>query len=76
MNDEVKKSPFKISLEKGKQYFWCTCGYSDRSPFCDGSHKGKGYSPLVFEVNDSKDYYLCGCGDTENKPFCDGSHKK
>ena len=34
--------PFKISLEKDKTYFFCTCAHSAKYPFCDGSHKTGG----------------------------------
>ena len=35
------KSPAKVTLEEGKDYWYCTCGLSANQPFCDGSHKGK-----------------------------------
>jgi CDGSH-type Zn-finger protein len=35
----VQISPCEVELEKGKPYFWCTCGLSQKRPFCDGSHK-------------------------------------
>ena len=36
-----QKSPYKIKVEKGKTYFWCSCGSSQKQPFCDGSHSWK-----------------------------------
>jgi len=34
----VQKSPYKVKVEKGKIYFWCSCGLSNKQPFCDGTH--------------------------------------
>ena len=31
--------PMEVPLEKGKEYYFCTCGRSSGQPFCDGSHK-------------------------------------
>merc|ERR1712137_911845 len=33
------KKPFKFMCQKGKSYFWCSCGHSKNQPFCDGTHK-------------------------------------
>ncbi|MFY9178524.1 MAG: CDGSH iron-sulfur domain-containing protein [Venatoribacter sp.] len=68
--------PAKVELEAGKEYFWCRCGRSKNQPFCDGSHKGTGFTPMKFSVDESKNYYLCQCKQTEDQPFCDGSHSK
>ena len=36
------KAPAKVTVEAGKDYWWCACGKSKKQPFCDGSHKGSG----------------------------------
>ena len=69
------KVPVRVDLEKGKKYAWCTCGLSDKQPFCNGAHKGTDYRPLVFEAEESKTVSLCQCKATKNPGFCDGSHK-
>ena len=71
----AQKAPYKVSLESGKDYWWCSCGLSARQPYCDGSHKPTGLNPHKFTATESKDYYLCGCKATKNNPFCDGTHK-
>ena len=71
----ARKSPELVELEAGKKYAWCSCGYSEKQPFCDGSHKNYGMKPVVFEVEESKKYALCMCKHTKNPPFCDGTHK-
>lgn len=72
----AQKAPYAIDLEAGKTYYWCTCGLSDKQPFCNGSHKEKGeFTPLEFVAEEAKTYHLCGCKNTGGEPFCDGSHK-
>lgn len=69
-------SPFAVTVEAGKNYFWCACGLSQKQPFCDGSHKGSEFSPLKFTAKESQTLYFCGCKGTHSQPLCDGSHKK
>ncbi|MEZ5690961.1 MAG: CDGSH iron-sulfur domain-containing protein [Rickettsiales bacterium] len=70
----AQKSPYKVELVAGKSYAWCSCGRSNSQPFCDGSHSGTGFSPLVWKAEESKLVYLCGCKHTKKQPFCDGTH--
>ncbi len=68
--------PIKVSLTKGEDYYFCTCGRSSNQPFCDGSHKGSGMKSMPFTAEESSEAYLCACKQSANQPFCDGSHKK
>ena len=72
----VQKSPYKVKVEKGKTYFWCSCGLSKKQPFCDSSHKGTEFNPIVYKAEKAKKVYFCICKQTNNRPFCDGSHEK
>lgn len=65
--------PAKVELEPGT-YLWCTCGLSQKQPFCDGSHKGTSFSPHRFEITAPKRVSLCQCKATGSAPYCDGSH--
>ena len=67
--------PVKVSLEAGKDYYFCTCGKSANGVLCNGTHKGSQFAPTLFSVEESKDYHLCACKKSANMPFCDGSHK-
>ncbi len=69
----AQKSPFIQVTEPGK-YAWCQCGQSNNQPFCDGSHKGTGFSPIVTDIEEEKKIAWCGCKNSGNKPFCDGTH--
>ena len=72
-----QKSPYNVKVEKGKIYFWCACGLSNKQPFCDGTHKIEGkFKSLKYLAEGSKDIYFCGCKLSQQTPFCDGSHSK
>ncbi len=70
----AQKAPYKVELEEGKSYAWCSCGLSEKQPFCDGSHKEVDMKPLVFTAEKSGDHWLCGCKATKKEPMCDGTH--
>ncbi len=72
----AQKAPYPVEVEAGKKYFWCACGRSANQPFCDGSHKEVGLSPVVFEADESKTIFFCGCKQSKNAPRCDGTHGK
>ena len=67
-------NPIGVDVVEGKSYFWCTCGKSLKQPFCDGSHKGTEFLPLVFKAEQSKKVFFCTCKLTKDQPLCDGSH--
>ncbi|MEE8312068.1 MAG: glutamate synthase-related protein [Candidatus Binatia bacterium] len=68
--------PVAIRLDRGKEYYWCSCGRSKNQPFCDGSHRGTGLEPVRFEPDSDGEAHLCQCKGTRNRPFCDGSHTR
>ena len=79
MSDEpvcAQKSPYQVELEAGKAYFWCACGRSAKQPFCDGSHKTTGFTPIEYRAEKSGKVFFCTCKRSSKKPLCDGSHKK
>ena len=69
--------PYKFKVEKDKTYFWCSCGLSNKQPFCDGSHsKEKLFESVKYLAKSNKEVWFCGCKRTKHQPFCDGSHSK
>lgn len=68
-----KKSPYVQKTKAGK-YYWCACGKSSSQPFCDGSHKGTSFTPVMVEIPEEKTVAWCGCKHTKTPPYCDGTH--
>ena len=77
MSDAIvaSKTPFAVEVKEGEKYFWCQCGKSMLQPFCDGSHKGTDFTPVMYTADKDGTVYFCGCKQTKNQPLCDGSHK-
>lgn len=70
------KVPASVELEEGKDYWFCTCGLSEKQPFCDGSHKGTEFKSQKFTAKKTGTAWLCLCKQSNKQPFCDGSHSK
>lgn len=66
--------PSKVMLKKGQTYLYCTCGLSNKQPFCDGSHSTTEFRPQLFTAEKDGDGFLCMCKRSANAPYCDGSH--
>jgi CDGSH-type Zn-finger protein len=71
----AQKSPYVLKMKPGS-FYWCTCGKSKGQPFCDGSHKGTGFTPTKVDITEEKTVAWCGCKHSKNGAFCDGSHTK
>jgi len=69
-----QKAPYIMDLEPGN-YAWCACGRSENQPYCDGSHKGSEFTPIVEKITEAKKVAWCGCKQSGGKPYCDGTHK-
>lgn len=78
--EDLPKMPvmhsMKIQVEAGKTYRWCSCGLSANQPFCDDSHIGTGFQPVLYQASESKIVGFCGCKYTKQPPICDGAHKQ
>lgn len=72
----AQNAPYPVEVTEGKSYFWCSCGKSQRQPFCDGSHKGSGLEPVKYTADASKKVFFCGCKHSGKTPLCDGAHAK
>jgi len=70
-----QKGPFVVECEPGK-YAWCQCGDSERYPYCDGTHRNTGITPIKVVIEASATVVWCACGASGNKPYCDGSHAR
>ncbi|HSR38341.1 MAG TPA: CDGSH iron-sulfur domain-containing protein [Phnomibacter sp.] len=82
----AKCEPAAVMVEAGKTYAWCTCGLSEKQPFCDAAHKQcwtedengevqKHFVSLKFTAEKTEEVWLCQCKQTKTPPFCDSSHR-
>ena len=73
-----KRGSYKINMEEGKTYFWCTCGRSETQPWCDGKHRGTEFKPYKFTWEEpDKKQSICGCklNRDDRGAKCDRSHR-
>ena len=79
--EETKQEPRIAGTTPIKQevipgiYAYCTCGWSSNQPFCDGSHEGTGFEPLILDIDTTQRISWCTCKQSGKQPFCDASHK-
>jgi CDGSH-type Zn-finger protein len=71
----AQRGPYVLDV-KAKNYAWCTCGLSQKQPYCDGAHDGTDMLPLIVKVMPAQTVAWCGCKATSTPPYCDGSHDK
>ncbi len=69
----AQTSPFVMEVQPGT-YAWCSCGKSQNQPYCDGSHQGTPFTPVIEQIEETKTVAWCGCKHSSNAPFCDGAH--
>ena len=51
--------PRPVELKAGDTVWWCTCGRSEKQPFCDGSHPGTEFCPMEFKVLNDDRFFFC-----------------
>lgn len=50
---DTQNSPYIINETPGKKA-WCSCKLSKNQPYCDGSHKGTEFKPIVVDIEEAK----------------------
>jgi len=56
-------------VKEGKSYYWCQCGQSKKQPFCDASHKGTSFNPVVYKTTETKKYIFVDVNLLPINPF-------
>ncbi|MCK6455110.1 MAG: CDGSH iron-sulfur domain-containing protein [Phycisphaerae bacterium] len=69
--------PIVIDETPGKKAY-CQCGWSEKLPYCDGSHNRMqtGLRPIVCEISEPAKKAVCQCHQSGNLPWCDGTHSR
>ncbi len=70
-------APIGIDETPGNKAY-CACGWSEKLPYCDGSHKrmDTGCKSIKIEVTEPGKKWVCQCHRSTTPPWCDGTHKK
>lgn len=68
--------PSNTTVSKDQVYWWCSCGFSNNQPFCNGSHNGTKFKPIKIQFDEDQSVSWCTCKATKSPPYCDGSHKE
>ena len=55
---KVANGPIGIDVVEGKNYAWCSCGLSKNQPFCDNSHKGSEFKPVIYKAKETKKFFF------------------
>ncbi|CTQ40965.1 CDGSH iron-sulfur domain-containing protein 3 mitochondrial [Babesia microti strain RI] len=66
--------PLVVKVKRDQVYWWCSCGLSKAQPWCDGSHKGTAFKPVMYAAQHDGTRVMCGCKFSKARPICDGSH--
>lgn len=72
----VANEPAIVKVEPGKVYSWCSCGLSEKQPFCDSKHKeieGIPFRSVKVLFDKEEAIRFCQCKQTKTPPFCDES---
>ncbi len=69
--------PIVVDETPGKKAY-CTCGHSEKLPYCDGAHNRMqtGLTPIVCDIEEPGKKAICQCHKSDVMPWCDGTHAK
>jgi len=71
----VQLHSLKMEMKPGT-YFWCSCGRSNKQPFCDGSHRGTAFRPEKVVIEKVQRVAWCMCRHSKKGAICDNKHRE
>ena len=71
--DAAQASPYGAGDDAGTRW-WCACGRSENQPYCDGSHRGSGISPVRVDLASKGEVWYCGSKRAGARPWRDEPH--
>lgn len=71
-----EKPYYRLEVQPGKTYMWCSCGKCRNQPFWDGAEAAPHCTPVAYTATKVMDVDFCGCRITQNPPYCDSTHKQ
>lgn len=72
----TRREPTIHEFAESENFLYCRCGRSRNQPFCDGSHHGTKFKPLLCTAKKDGIAKLCNCKLTKSPPYCDNSHTR
>lgn len=69
----AQKAPAPVNEEPVARW-WCACGRAASQPYCDGSHRGTGITPVRVEIASAGAAWYCVGKAAASQPRSERGH--